>query len=788
MFNKFIVTVFFLFLPFGFLTYAQEVPTPAQTPTSTPTNPDQLPPQQVIDYYNKAKSSGMSDSDIERAAIQNGYTPAQISEIRKRLENSSNTNTSNDTDRDDLDETRDDELDEDESDPSDTTATSRASRRRLRSTFGSSFFARSSKTFEPNLRIATPKNYILGPEDELNVDIYGNSVEHFKLKISPEGTVKMLNLAPVYLNGLTIEQASDKIVSTLRQAYSTLNRPGSGTRASITLGNVRSIRVMITGEAYRPGTYTVSSLATAFNALSVSGGPNRNGSFRNIEVVRNNKVIKTIDLYRFLVDADLNDNIALQDQDIILIRPYLSRIELNGQVKRPGIFEAKPNEGLADIIRYAGGFTPEAYTTLLTYQRNNGTNYVIGSIDSTEIDTFQPKNGDIINVSRILDMISNQVEVRGAVMMPGFYPLEERSNTVGKLIERARGISPKAFLNRAILERPYGSLETGIISIDIRKLLNKEIEDIELVPGDILTIKSVDDLKESAFLTISGSVINPGSYHFFKGITIEDLIFTAGGFKEGGIPYRVEISRRVKADTLGLADNQNVRIFTLEVDENLALNPADKAFQLAPYDIVSIRKSPRYETQKTVTILGEVMYPGNYTIQSSFERIADIFPKAGGLKPGAYLKGAKFYRNNELVALDLKKIITKPEISANLLLYDGDTIYIPQKSEIVRIQGAVQNPSLVNFEPSFSYKDYLSQAGGYLDNAQKRNVYVSYPNGKTQRTKRFLFLKSYPKVEPGSTVTVPAKTVTAENKLSRSERIAIFSLIATMTIAVIRLF
>ncbi|MCF0058304.1 SLBB domain-containing protein [Dyadobacter sp. CY356] len=765
---------------------------PAQTAPAQKVDPAQISNQQAVDFYKQAKTSGMSDMDIERAALQKGYTLDQISAMRKRLLNpDKNAKEVKNPNREALDETREqNERDTESNNEKDSTNSQKATVRKENRTFGASFFSTSANSFEPNLRIATPRNYILGPEDELVVDIYGNYVDNFKMKISPEGTVKMLNLAPVYVNGMTIEQATERIVSRLRQAYSSLNRPGSGTYLSLTLGNVRSISVLITGEAARPGTYTVSSLATAFNALSVSGGPNENGSYRNIEIIRNNKILKKIDLYHFLVDADLKDNIALQDQDIILIRPYDSRIELKGEFKRQGIFEAKSGEKFMDLVRYAGGFTPEAYTSLFTYQRNTGTNYIIGSIDSTQMLTFTPRNGDIFTVRKILDAVSNQVEVRGAVTIPGNYALEERCNTVLKLISLAQGLSQRAFLNRAILERVSGDTQTGIIAIDLRKLINKEINDIPLQPGDILTIKSIEDLKEFTYLSISGSVINPGNYYYYKDITIADLIFQAGGYTEGGVPYRIEVSRRIKNDTLDLPSTQNVRIFTMEVTDKLALNSEDQKFKLFPYDIITVRKSPRYESQKLVTILGEVKYPGKYTIVSNFERITDLFPKAGGLKPEAYLRGAKFYRNQELVAVDLDAITRKPTLPANLLLLNGDTLMIPRQSETVRIQGAVQNPSLVNFDSEFSFEEYISQAGGYAEQAWKNRIYVSYPNGRTHRMKRFLFFKSYPTVEPGSTIIIPQKAINQHEK-TPGERVALYSFllssVSTLTLLFISL-
>lgn len=797
-FDRNLLTCLFLFI--GISVFAQDpvIPIPAQGQTTPAPIAAPVTNTQAVEFFNQAKSAGMSDMDIEKAALQNGYTLDDISAMRKRLsnQNANATDNKNQPKRDALDDTRTqenkddlddlDDLDEESNNPRDSTMANRIRIARLNRTFGSSFFDRSTSTFEPNLRIATPKNYVLGPEDEIIIDIYGNAVDNFKMKISPEGTVKMLNLAPVYVSGLTVEQAKERIVTRLRQAYSTLDRPGSGTYSTISLGSIRSIHVMITGEVKRPGTYTVSSLATAFNALYLSGGPNASGSYRNIEIIRDNKIIKKIDLYRFLVDADLRDNIALQDQDIILIRPYEKRIQLTGQLKKTGIFESKGTETFKDLIRYAGGFLPEASTSLINFQRNTGSNYVIGSLDSSQISTFVPVNGDIFTIKKIMDVVANQIEIRGAVTIPGIYALEERCNTILKLIAISGGLSQRAFLNRAVLERASGDTQTGIVAIDLRRLMNHEIPDIDLLPGDILTIKSVEDLKEFTFLTINGSVISPGTYYYYKDITISDLIFKSGGYTEGGVPYRIEVSRRVKNDTLDLPSNQNVRIFTLEVPDNLKMDSTASNFKLQPYDIVLVRKSPRYEVQKSVTIQGEVLYPGKYTILSNFERITDLFPKSGGLKKEAYIQGARFYRNEEQVAVDLNAIIAQPNLPSNLLLQHGDLLIIPTKSEIVKLQGGFYNPSLVNFDKAFNTKDYISQAGGFVEKARKNRLYISHPNGRTYRTQQFLFFRVYPKVVPGSIINVPVKEFRNEQPMSRGERIALITLLSTLALTLIR--
>jgi polysaccharide biosynthesis/export protein len=747
-------------------------------------DPNTISNEQVLDFYKKAKASGLSDMDIEQAALQKGYTLDQISAMRKRLQDAQGQVGPTTTGKTVLDQTRKN---------NDSVAVNRKvagvkKDTTTRAIFGASFFENASMTFEPNLRIATPRNYILGPEDELTVDIYGNAVDNFRLRVSPEGTVKMLNLAPVQVNGLTVEQASERIVSRLRQAYSTLNRPGGGTYSSITLGNVRSIHVMVTGEVTRPGSYTLSSLTTAFNALYQAGGPNTNGSYRNIEIIRNNKVIRKIDLYGFLVDADLKDNITLQDQDIILVRPFSARVSLAGEVKRPGLFEAKEGDTFNDLLRYAGGFTPNAYSASVQFRRNTGSELKVGTIQKDAAQAFTPQNGDIYQIGKILDRIENRVIIEGAVFREGEYAIDEQSNTIKKLIERAAGIREDAFLNRAVIQRLSKTLRPEILAFDLGKLLNGQIDDIPLQREDIVTIKSIDDLKEGYSLQVYGSVIKPGTQDYYEGISISDVIFKAGGYAEGAVPYRIEVSRRVKNDTTGLAASQNVRIFTLDVADNLQLSDQDQQFKLSPYDIVFVRKSPRYELQKTIQIQGEITYPGTYTILTNTERITDLFPKAGGLKKDAYLSGARFFREGELVAVDLNAILEKPSLPANLLLYDGDSLFIPRKTETVRIQGGVQNPSIMNFDKAFIFKDYISQAGGYIEDAWKNRAYVSYPNGRTFRTKKFLFIRSYPKVEPGSTVTIPVKVKKQEVQMSTGEKIAIFSLISTLVLTVIRLF
>ena len=749
-------------------------------------DPSTVSNDQLLKYYQQAKASGLSDMQIEQAAMAKGYTLSDITQLRQRLMQAQNSTSIPDSKRDTVDVTRQQE-------PTPvipTTASPTPSQPEARGVFGTTFFSNTAMTFEPNLRLATPKDYVLGPDDELLVDIYGNSVDNMRLKISPDGTVKMLNLAPLYINGLTIEQATERIVSRLRQAYSGLNLPGSNTRASVTLSGVRSIKVMITGAVTRPGTYTVSSLATAFNALYLSGGPNEIGSFRKIEVIRSNNVIRKIDIYNFLVNADLKDNVSLRDQDVILIYPYETRVTLNGEVKQSGKFELKPGETFKDLLYFAGGFTEEAYTESINYRRNTGKELRVGSISRAEQADFTPKSGDVYTVGKTLDRYENRVEISGAVYRPGNYALDEKVNTLKSLIVKAEGLRENAFLNRAILHREQENLEPLIISFDLGKLMRGEIADIPLKRQDEIIIKTVQEMRESYTVSISGAIQNPGTFPYRDSLSVSDLIYMAGGYTEAAVPYRVEVARRVKEDTIGLPSSQNVVIYTFDVDKSLKILSKDRKFNLKPFDIVFIRTSPRYEAQRTVSIRGEVLYPGTYSIIDKNDRISDLIQRAGGLKPEAYIDAARFNRGEQLVGVDLAQILQKPGIPGNLHLENGDELNIPRITELVQISGQVLNPSVVNFDPKFTFKQYISQAGGYTDKARKNKIFVTYPNGRIAKTKKIFFIfPDHPKVERGAVITIPAKEVKENGReTSPAERAAIISVLGTLIITLVRLF
>ncbi|RDB06277.1 sugar transporter [Runella aurantiaca] len=721
----------------------------------TPSKVEQLSDSQVKAFYEKAKASGMSEMQIEQAALAQGFTLSDISLMRKRLAEVQDKENKEDlTDTDSLKLSRQQigklskrDIQKD---------TLKIPKKEPLKVYGSELFNTEGLTFEPSLRIATPKNYQLGPDDELLVEIYGDAKGSYRLKVSPEGTVKVLNLAPIYVSGLTIEEARDKIVGRLRQSYAGLN--SSGSFASINLGNIRSIKVMVTGEVVKPGVYTVSSLATAFNALYLCGGPNKNGSFRAINVIRNNKVVRTIDIYDFLLRASQADNIILQDQDIIQVPFYLTRVELDGEVKRPAIYELKKGETLQQLVDLAGGFNEHAYQASITMRRNTDKARKVVTVIKNEYATFLPQSGDAIMVGKVLERFDNKVVIEGAISRPGEYALGDNLKTLKDLINQSEGVREDAFLNRALIHREKPNREPEVIAVALGKVLSNELPDIELKNQDSVVISSIKNLREEYFVTIVGEINNPSDFPFAEAMTVSDLITQAGGLTDGAIDSRIEIARRIKDNNLpDVAENVTIQIITLKINRDLSLLPADKEFKLQPFDIVYIRKSTRYDKQRSVVILGEVNYPGTYAIQNNSERVTQLLERAGGPKLNGYLPNAVFRRDGGRIALDIQRIVDNPALESNIILEEGDTIFVPERSELVRIDGAVLNPSVVNYSKGFSYENYLSQAGGYGDRAMKSRVYVTYANGYTERTRKFLFFNIRPKIQPGSVISVPYK-------------------------------
>jgi protein involved in polysaccharide export with SLBB domain len=755
---------------------------------------DDLTDDQIKEFLQKAQASGMNESQVEKAALMQGYTPADVAKMRDRLNKVTTDKANKNTNEPESGIRKttaiqggDGKISRINNDsPNNEVAKDSVVAEVLKpKVFGMSMFAAGGLSFEPDLRIATPKNYQLGPDDELNIDIFGNALDNYKVKVSTEGTIRILNLSPIYVNGLSIEAASERIVGRLRQLYQGINMPGSGVSAQITLGNIRSIKVTITGEVTKPGTYTVSSLSTVFNALYAAGGPSENGSFRNIRVIRDNRVVKILDLYNFLLRADQKDNIRLQDQDVIRIAEYETRVEVSGEVKRPVIFEVEKTETLKDVLRFAGGFTDRAYTYTIGLKRNTAKELKLINIAQDEVATFTPQRGDRYTVGKILERFENRVTIKGSVFRNGDFAIESGVETMKELIKKAEGLKEDAFMNRATISRQKEDNDVVVIAFDLGKLMKGEIADIPLKREDVITIRNIKSLRENRIVTIEGEVNKTGKFDYVEGLTIADVVVLANGFTDAASNAKIELSRRVKNDTTDLGKEQNVRIEAFEIDKDLKIRTQDARVTLRPFDRIYVRKAPRYEQQKSVFIDGEVKYPGAYTIKDKSQKITDLINLAGGLIERAFPKGATFNRDSTKIAIDLSVILQTPNVTENILLLDGDRLFIPRELQTVKLSGELLNPISVAYRPNQSVKDYIAQAGGFTEKALKRRLYVRYANGFSDKTKTFLFFTAYPKVEQGSEIIVPTEREDLESKLSTGEKIAVLGALSSLSLVII---
>lgn len=736
---------------------------------------DELSDEQIQQFMKQAQESGMSEEQLMAAAAAKGFGSADISKFKERMtklqsDKKAPVNT-NDTERR-LNDTTSAKVEKDAK----LKATVDSSAIRREKYYGLNLFNNKKIVFEPNLRIPTPKNYILGTGDELNISITGFAVQNYKAKVSPEGTVQLDILSPIYVSGLTIEQARERIINRLKGRFAGLNSSGGGLYIDITLGNIRSISVTVIGEALQPGTFTVPSLANVFNVLYACGGPSEIGSLRNIEVFRNGKLIRTLDVYDFLLHGDQKDNIILQDQDIIRI-PYVdTRVSLIGEVRNPKIFEVKRGETFKDVLAFAGGFRELAYSKTISLERATPTEKRIVSIDQNEIATFIPQKGDVYMIGKILNRFENIVTIKGAVYREGSYELE-KDITVKQLIARAEGLKQDAFKERVLLKRERENLEPEIIPLNLSKILNGELEDIRLKSKDTLFIKAVKDLRERLTVSISGAINKGGTYEFADNMTVSDLVIMAGGFTDGASASKIEVARRIKGDTLGVFNEQSIKIETIDVDRAL-IGTESKKLLLKPFDRVYIRVLPRYEEQKNVIITGEVFYPGPYALKDKTEKISDLILKSGGLKSEADLGSAKFTRGGKVIGVDIIKVLQDKNDVNNLVLNTGDILEIPRKKETVTINGQVYNPTTVPYSSGLKLKGYIDLAGGETDSAYVKKSYVKYGNGRLDRTKGFWFIKAYPKIENGSEIIVPVRR---KYKWTPAERIAVSSALVSIT-------
>lgn len=773
---------------------------------------DKLTDAQIRQFVDRAKSTGMTMQQLEAQAISRGMPYSEVLKLRERIVSldtlSEKTEDQSTKNTRETDQKTDSKIFEEEVKDSEDKI----------QFFGYDLFQQKQLTFEPSLSIPTPQNYQLSAGDELLIEVWGASQSSFQLKINPEGQVIIPNLGPIQINGLTVEKASSLIISKLSTIYSGLKGNSPNTFAQISLGNLRSIKVTITGDVFMPGTFTLPSLATVFNALYIAGGPNIKGSFREIKVMRNAIEIANIDLYEFLLKGKTSLNIRLHDEDVIFVSPTQNRVTFTGEVHRPAVYETKNSETLSDLIDFAGGFSPKAYWKNLVVNRKTDSQRKLLNVEKDLFSSFLISNGDSIQVGEILERYENRVTIQGAVFREGEYALSD-GLTISKLVKHAEGLREDAFTNRVAIYRLDNNLEINVIDVNLKRILNGEDEDITLQREDLVIISSQLDLKQERTVSINGEVQKSGIYPYAHSLTLGELIRNAGGFNEAASLARINVARRVQDRTALISDDIITKIFTFALDENLSIGDQGSSFILEPFDMVFVRPSPGYKKQILATTEGELVFPGSYPIISKDERISDLVVRAGGLTDQAYLAGATLLRKidkaqkkqlekidnlasddltfninsekenqetHQAIGINLQQILKNPKGIDDLILHEGDILRVPLRMQTVRLNGELLNPVTTRFVKNTSLRGYISQAGGFTDNARKSKVFIIYANGSVDRTRNFVFFKVYPKVEPGAEIIVPKKP--ERDGISLQETLAIsssLSSIALVTISII---
>jgi protein involved in polysaccharide export with SLBB domain len=782
---------------------------------------EELTDEQVNRFLVQVNKSGLKGEDLDRMLIERGLHPQELTKLKARLKEAERFRSPAITTQQastGISRKVNDSLLINEKNL--LTDFSSVISMLSSNQFGFDVFHNPKATFEPNLNIPTPKNYIIGTNDQLQIDISGSSEAHYALSVTPEGVVRIPVAGPVAVNGLTIELAEKKIRDKLAtNGYSSI-RSGR-TRVEVTLSSVRSIRVTVIGEAFMPGTFTLPSVASAFHALYACGGPSQNGTLRDIHIIRNNRVIQTIDVYDYLLRGDKSADITLRDQDVIRISGFQTRVEVKGEIRKPGFYDILPGETLDTVFRFAGGFTDRAYTGRVRVYRNNATQRSISSIAPSAFATHQPAGGDSYVIEPILNRFSNRINLKGAVYRPGDYELKE-GMTIRELLRQADGIREDAYLERGTIHRLKEDFSPQVIAFAPGKILSGQDADIPLQRDDRVMIYSRFDLREAQYVKIDGEVLNPGTFLYEDGIHIRDLILMAGGLRESSMLQRIEVSRRLRDSSAPLTEETRTAVI---FQQDLSIRDKDSVVMdtltLQPFDEVVIRPSPAYFPQKNVFVEGEVLYRGKYTLESKGDRISDLVQRAGGLTPQAYVQGAilvrkrslnrteqanfeqglrnlvkqnigsgtptewvqleindALLRKSDFVGINLGSIIENPGSKYDLLLEDGDTLRVPKLLQTVRVSGEVFYPTLVRYDRNFKFKTYVNAAGGFGDRALRRKSYVVHPNGSINATRSFLFVRNYPSVNPGSEIFVPTKK--PKERLGTGAIISIAATLVTM--------
>ena len=789
---------------------------------------------QVADFIAREAKAGTSQSQIVTKLVQKGVTVDQIrrvrnqyqkqvtetgvnasapkaeKEVEKRLRTNNDgtktqeLNTAKAGTTTEINTNASEDIADTESDVQAMSATNEGVGKKV---FGRDIFNQRALSFEPNMNIATPQTYVLGPGDQVIVDVYGASQRTLQLTVSPEGEITVPGYGPIQVSGLTVAGANAKIRSTLGSRYSSSN-------IKLTVGNTRTIMINVMGEVRTPGTYHLSAFSTVFHALYMAGGINDLGTLRNIKVYRNGNLISIVDIYEYILNGRLAGNVRLQEGDVIQVGPYDCLVGITGKVKRPMFYEMRKNESVATLLKYAGGFTGDAYKKSIRLTRQAGERYSVFTVDEFEFSSFQVDDGDAVVVDGMLNRYDNMVEIKGAVFRPGQYQLGNEINSVRSLITHAEGVTEDAFTARGVMHRMKADRTLEVIPVDIQGILAGTVPDIPLKNEDVLFIPTQADLQQQRTLTIHGEVMSPGTYQFADNTTLEDLILQAGGLTDAASLAKVDVSRRIVDPNATTTSRTIAKTFTFSLRDGFVVG-GTPGFVLEPYDEVYVRRSPGYMTQRNITVSGEVLFEGNQTLVNKNMRLTEAIKAAGGVTEEAYIKGARIERrlndderarrsfllkqlssqtegsdsvkveqldlgDTYTVGIHLEKALEEPGSEYDVVLREGDRIIVPEYNGTVKISGNVMYPNTVVYSPGKSYKYYINQAGGYGNRAKKSKTWVIYQNGTMAQVGHGA------KIEPGCEIVVPTKQKVDAAKTTQWISIAqsVFSMAAMVTILV----
>jgi protein involved in polysaccharide export with SLBB domain len=663
--------------------------------------------------------------------------------------------------------------------------------------FGRDIFNKRMLTFEPNMNIATPANYVVGAGDRVIIDIYGASQKSEQFEVSPDGTITVDGFGPIHIAGLTVSAANAKIKEQLGQRY-------KSSSVKMTVGQTRTITVNVMGEVTAPGTYTLSAFASVFHALYMAGGVTGVGTLRSIKVYRGGRQLTVVDVYDYILNGKLTGNVRLADNDVIVVGPYDCLVDIAGQVKRPMAYEMRKGESLATLLKYAGGFSAKAYKKGVQVNRISGDQYSAHNVAEFDLSSFKLMDGDSVTVDSILERYANTVQIKGAVFHPGMYDLGSTNNSVRSLIENAGGLTEDAFSVHAVLHRMKPDRVRKVLSVDVEGIMAGTVPDLSLENEDILFIPFRGETLNERTLTIRGEVQMPGVYEYAEDETIEDFILQAGGLTDAASTARVDVSRRISDPGATAASNEIAKVFSFTIKNGMVVD-GDRSFTLEPYDEVFVRRSPAYQPQRNVLIGGEVLFPGQYSLSTKNQRISELVKAAGGVTDQAYVRGARIervmtedekFRNRQVldlvrqkgsnsgldmvmqdeeaadydinqardsvendtvrysVGIELDKALANPGSDYDVTLKEGDRLIVPEYNGTVKINGNVMYPNTVAYSDGKKYKWYVNQAGGFGSRAKKSRSFVVYQNGTVSKAKKA-------KIEPGCEIIVPSKTTTA---------------------------